>query len=219
MDVTSQEIIKPATDFALLTLYHAKLALNIPQSDTSKDDQLELLIQWASDEISVLCNRVFAKETLTETYLSVGDVTRIYPSHYPVVSVDSIQDDGSTSPYVVDDDYVLNTRTGVLSRRGAVWTGDVVMTYTGGYDLPFRAPPALAQAALMLTKDQYYASLRGDSTVRMIAHKESRVMYFDPNQAQRGGGGGGGQAGSGMVGSSTRRAVVDLLRKFTVFYV
>jgi hypothetical protein len=58
----------------------------------------------------------------------------------------------------------------------------------------------------LLGREAYYASVRGDSSVRMIGHKESRIIYFDPNSAS---------SKSGSAGSATFRAAADLLSHFT----
>ena len=60
-----------------------------------------------------------------------------------------------------------------------------------------------------MLREAYYASVRGDATIRMIGHKESRIIYFDPNVLAKSAGGGG------TGGSPAQRAVHDLLSHFT----
>ena len=66
------------------------------------------------------------------------------------------------------------------------------MTYTGGFDLPTGAPEALKQATALMAgiskSEQTAAALTG---VRMIAHKESRVMFHPPTAAASANSGGG----------------------------
>src|SRR5262245_63764196 len=83
-DVTIK-VITPATSFDLMTIDELKIALNIV--DTSQDAMLEDNIDRYSDVVSVLCNRVFARETVRETWRCVGldcPATRLYLTHWPV---------------------------------------------------------------------------------------------------------------------------------------
>lgn len=211
------DVIKAADNWSLLTLYEAKLALNIPQSTTTSDDQLELLIKWASEEVALMCNRNFAHETITERFDDMSGLNppRLYLSYAPVIAITSVVDNGDT---LLTSDYTINRRDGIISMEGG-WTGPVEITYEGGYDLPFQAPPGLGQAAMLLTKEAYYSNIRGDSSIRSISHKESRVMYFDPNSANKGGGGGGGAGGIAAPGTSARKAVDRLIQRYTRFFI
>jgi len=211
MDIT-QNVIKPAQDLGFLTSYEARLALNLSSStDETIDDLLEMLIKWSSDEIAVQCNRVFAKETLIETFREINSgCKRLFLTHYPIVGIDSVVVGGTT--LVSGVDYVMDSDAGKLTRLSTTWSSPVVVSYTGGYDLPAEAPPALQQATLLMAREAYYATIRGDATVRMIGHKEARVIYFDPNTALKGSGGSSG-------GSPARRAVADLLTAYMRFEI
>jgi pyridoxine 5'-phosphate synthase PdxJ len=58
------------------------------------------------------------------------------------------------------------------------------VTYTGGYELPDEAPPALKQAlTLTLREERRHAQIASVAGMRSLAHKESRVNFFDPNAA------------------------------------
>jgi hypothetical protein len=209
------EVITPSQNWALVTLYEAKIALNIPQSTTASDEQLELLIKWASEEIAIMCNRNFAHETVTERFDDFSSLSppRLHLAYAPVKNVVSISDAGNT---LLTSDYTLNPAGGVIMMEGG-WTGPTEITYEGGYDLPFQAPPGLGQAAMLLMKEAYYSNIRGDSSIRSISHKESRVMYFDPNAANKGGGGGG--SGVAAPGTAARKAVDRLLQRYTRFFI
>lgn len=212
---SSLSVIMPAQDISLVSLYEARLALNLAAStDTTLDEQIELMIEWSSAEIAALCNRTFARETVTETFREVDAVhnTRIFLSRYPVLSIDSIAEDGEALVRYVD--YDLDAASGTLTRLDSAWFNPVTITYTGGYDLPNEAPRALRQAALLMTREAYYATVRGDATIRMVSHKDSRVIYFDPN-AKTGAAASGGASG----GSAARRAVGDLLKHYMRFWV
>ena len=93
--------------------------------------------------------------------------------------------------------------------NGGSFAEQTVIAYSGGYNLPDEAPPALKNAAVMLMREAYYAGQRGDQSVRMIGHKESRIIYFDPNRTAASGGGGS------QGGTPAQRAAYDLLSHFT----
>jgi len=210
MQVTYR-VVTPAKESSLLSVYECKLALGLPSGDPSKDNQLELLIKWASDEVSTLCGRVFARETVVDTFREFGQQNHVYLTHFPVEAADVTSvSEGNGAP--LDPTlYEINEDGGIVSKLSGLWNDPVIVSYTGGYDLPLDAPPALAQAVQLLTREAYYANLRGDQTVRMVGHKESRIIYFDPAAMLRASLGGA----AGKAGSPARRAVSDLLFVYT----
>jgi hypothetical protein len=182
-DHFNMEIIEEATSTDLLTLDEAKLLLGLSLTDTSHDAQLTMQITIFSETIATLCNRVFAKETLTETWREVYN-GRLFLSHWPVKTID-IQTVTSAG---IPCDWALEERTGKLSHISpgdpitTPWDPPAVVTYTGGYDLPTEAPMPLKQACALLIM---YARMRLQQAqvagVRQISHKESRIAFFDPN--------------------------------------
>jgi hypothetical protein len=203
-------VLEPAEEFGLCTLYEAKIALNLPQTDTSKDDQIDLFIKWSSDEIATSCMRTFAKEKVAETFRHLPTGDRLYLSHYPVCDLTSVAIGDSM---LGSADYELDADQGRITSLNGDWSDPVTVIYTGGYELPYQAPPALAQSCLLLTKEAYYSAIRGDPTIRLISHKESRVAYFDPLAHMTG----TGAAASG--GSPARRAISDLIRSYTRYWI
>src|SRR6266478_2061974 len=179
-------VIGEEQENSLISLYEALLGLNLVSvtTDTLKD-QIEMLIRWSSDEIAVMCMRTFGKETVQETFREIiigSGGHRILLAKYPNIQIDSVNENGNFLSegldFEVDDD------SGRLIRLNhMVWSEPVVVNYTGGYDLPNKAPDALKQAAMLLTRESYFATLRGDQTVRQVSHKESRVAFFDPLRA------------------------------------
>lgn len=206
---SSLTVITPAKSVSLVSLYEAKLALNITSSSELIDDQLEMLIEWSSAEIAAMCNRTFARETVTETFHYADSYhNRLFLSRWPVTEITAVDEDGTA---LISSDYTLDSSSGLIRRSDDVWGTPLSVTYTGGYDLPNESPMALRQAALLMTREGYFAMSRGDASIRMISHKESRVIYFDPN------------AKSASVGSSSgspaRRAIGELLKHFMRFEV
>lgn len=204
-------VLTPAQDTSLITTYEARLALGLSMStDETLEDLIEMLVDWSSGEVATLCNRVFAKETVTEVFSGIESSSCIFLSRYPVIDIDSIDEDGNE--IFLDDDFNLDSKSGALYRLSTGWTGPLTVTYTGGYDLPIESPKALRQATMLMSREAYYASTRGDATIRMIGHKDARVIYFDPNAKT-------GAAGGASGGSPARRAIGDLLKHFMRFPV
>jgi hypothetical protein len=207
-------VIEPAKEVSFLSEYEARLALNMMNaSDENTLKMIAMLLQWCSDEIATTCNRSFARETVEDTFRNINcSSPRLFLTHWPIVSITSVmgkKSDGSSVTFIPGTDYEVDAEEGELLLLGGNWSDPILVTYTGGYELPKEAPPALKQAATLMTREGYYASIRGDATIRMVGHKEARVIYFDPNALAKAAGGGS----AGM--SPARRAVADLLTSYT----
>ena len=206
---SSLVVVTPAQSESLVSLYEAKLALNLTASNATLDEQIEMMIEWGSSEIAALCNRTFAQETVTETFTQLDSYhNRLYLTRYPVTDIDTVDEDGTE--LTAGTDFSIDAASGLLTRTDGVWGTPLTVTYTGGYDLPNDSPRALRQAALLMTREAYYAMSRGDASIRMVSHKDSRVIYFDPNASK---------SGSSSGGSAARRSIGDLLKHFTRFNV
>jgi hypothetical protein len=197
------DVLKPATELSLITLFEAKNALSL--TDEKSDDLIKFITIRASDEIARYCNRVFAQETVTETFRTTNLGSKLFLERYPVKEILNINGGPLTSSYQLDK------LSGKLLCLDNVFSEGTSVTYTGGYELPFESPPSLRQAAILAVREAYYASIRGDSTIRMVGHKESRVIYFDPNAALKASS--GSSAGGG--GSAATRSMKALLERFT----
>jgi hypothetical protein len=204
-------VVEPAESIDLITLDEYKRALGI--TSTTEDVMLAELITRVSAEIAAYCNnRVFGYEKVVETFTEIPPETRrVFLARYPVAvdeGITSIINGGDTT-IDVPGTLLLDSLWGkVTLPAGGAFIEQAIFEYAGGYNLPDEAPPALKQAALMLGREAYYSSQRGDSSVRMIAHKESRIIYFDPNTQ-------GKSSGGGQGGTPAQRAVNDLLSHFT----
>lgn len=192
-DVTVK-ILQPATEFDFMTLGEAKIALGISTATAAQDAQLEWMISTNSATISRLCNRVFAKEKVQETW-RCQQSRRSFLTHWPVKEddIESVTTNGFDNV-----NWELEEGSGKLS----IFSGKaepIIITYTGGYALPDEAPLELKQAlGLMVATEKAELAAVAVTGVRMIAHKESRVMFHPPNAATKSSGGGGG-AGSGVM--------------------
>jgi hypothetical protein len=204
-------VTTPATSIDLMTLDELKLAINI--TSTVQDAMLSDLITRVSAEIAAYCNnRVFGYESVIETFTEIpADKLRLFLARYPIpqdnTGITSISINGA--PVTYPNGMLLDSLWGKLQMPNSTFIDQTIITYSGGYHLPEEAPPALKQAAVMLMREAYYQTVRGDATVRMIGHKESRIIYFDPNLLARSAG------GAGTGGSPAQRASHDLLTHFT----
>lgn len=210
----THRIIKAADSHDLLSLEEAKLLMSIPVSSTTDDEQLKLFISIASQTVARLCNRIFAREELEETWREIGD-RRIFLSHWPVKKADvvSVESPGGT---ILTSGYELEEASGKISIYGngsyaSGWREPVVCHYTGGYLLPDEAPMPLKSATYLLVTQQKLLSTLGPvAGLKQLSHKESRVVFHDPNtilQAVLGSQGGQTQAVMNILGHYIRYEV------------
>ena len=207
-DVT-QIILTPAASHSLISLDELKTALGMPTGVGATDTQLQWLIDTQSAVIARICNRIFAKETLIERWRDLGD-RRVYLTHWPVKQSDIARVTTNGADRL--NDWELDEREGKLS----IFTGrnePIEVEYTGGYLLPDEAPLPLKQAVSLLVNtsksEQAAASLSG---VRMISHKESRVMFHSPTS-------GGGNGGATTSTSQSQATVAALLGHYVKHWI
>jgi hypothetical protein len=180
----SVKVLQPADSYDLATLDEIKTMIGISSSDTAEDELLQIWITQYSDIIATLCNRVFAKEKVEETWRGDTkpfdtDSGRVFLTHYPVADADI---ETVTGPDGTDlsGGYELENASGKLQFFDISWSEPIRITYTGGYDLPEDAPPALKQALALLVQGARVWQARSlTAGVRSISHRESRVQFFD----------------------------------------
>jgi hypothetical protein len=195
-----QQILNVITESStqdLVSLDDMKQKLHIPPTDTTKDFLLQEIITNTSGAIAEMCNRVFGKGKVEETFYQLEDATtpatrRLYLSRWPVAKADIetfTQDGVDYLPDAIGPphlgSWVLEESTGTLYQQppAGAWGGVIDVVYTGGYDLPDGAPGALKFATEALIRESYTSWIRNPSSfgVRQIGHKEARVSYYAPN--------------------------------------
>jgi hypothetical protein len=203
------KVLEPAEHASFLSVREAKLLLGLPANggDPIADETLELQIAIASAQIMRLCNRMMAKQKVVETWRDFA-ATKLFLCHFPVeedeIEEVTIGGRGTLAP----DDYELEEESGTLWGFGG-FAEPVTITYWGGYKLPDEAPLDLKQATLlMLSQARSQATRESIEGIRMIAHKDSRVLFFDPNQQAK-------TAGAGAAARSGIPAVDALLDHYT----
>ena len=211
-DVTVK-VLQEATYKSFLSLEEAKAALGLPATGSTPeaDAQLQFQIDSASAIIFRLCNRMFAKTGVQETWRGNTHPV-IYLRLWPVKDEDLFDIAGPNGPPVIwpptplpPGSFELENQTGKLKVNGF---GDPIsITYAGGYDLPDEAPDDLKHACLMILRQQRTETARESvEGIRSISHKESRVMFFDPNQTKT--------TSAAMSGSSGIPQVDALLSRY-----
>lgn len=153
----------------LTTLATMKLALGL--TDSSQDAWLSAEITQASQVVASYCARVFAQETLIDSFRLRGcRGDRLNLSRAPVASITSVVEDDVTLTATLD--YEFDVGTGYLWRldgsdNRTVWTGaKVVVTFVAGYELLQTLPNDVERACIILVRDGYFAKARGDSLAR-----------------------------------------------------
>lgn len=175
----------PAHDLTTVEEVLAELGI-AGDADTNAEiaDQISLY----SKIIATYCDRIFAKEYITETFvLDRGECLSWLPlSRYPVDTIYSVTVDGVE---LDESNWIVNPENGLLNHliRGHWYGWRVVVTYVGGYDLPGDAPTALNRACVEFIKDRRPAGDSGSSvpvsSVRAIEDSGSRVEFFQSNAA------------------------------------
>ena len=169
----------PAETMSFLSLEEAKLLLGLHTDDTANDEQLKFQIAIASSTIMTACNRMFARQKVAESWRELGS-RRLFLTHWPVKR-DDIESVLSGNQTLGPGAYELEERSGKLSNFAGS-AEPVVVTYSGGFELPEGAELPLKQATELLVRlARHQATAESIAGIRMIGHKESRVMFFDPN--------------------------------------
>ena len=179
----------PAGPYDLVSLDEMRMKLSIAPGDTSFDALLQELITNLSETIARMCNRVFAREQVDETFYQLDDgaTRRLYLSRWPVVlaDIESITWNGGDILTDSAAEWVLEEGTGTIYRLPGFggWYGAVDVVYTGGYALPDSAPGTLKFCVEALIRESYMSWIRNPALfgVRLISHKESHLGYYGPN--------------------------------------
>ena len=188
----------PASSYDLTTVDAVVAALSLSPSDQASNSQyIGTLIKRASSFISTYTNRVFAKETVTETLTSNGG-PRLVLSRTPIISINSVTYNNitviSSSEYEIED-----ADAGFLWRERG-WTNTLIdvgginpiytrfgkykwkVSYTAGFVLPpsqnVTLPGELEQACIEIVKSWYLGRKRDTSVIRESIG-EASVTYAD----------------------------------------
>jgi uncharacterized phiE125 gp8 family phage protein len=164
-------IVTPAQRFDLTLLATVKAELGI--TDRAEDPNLTRWIRQASDTIAKYCNRVFAREMVTETFRLRCREEGLLLARFPVTEIVSVVEN-DTSLTASDYELARDGGGGVLNRlrfdREWTWPiGKVLVTYTAGYEDVSDLPDGIERAAIVLVNQYRYSAgrdpqLRGENT-------------------------------------------------------
>ena len=164
-------VTTPADSFDLTLLATVKAELGI--TDRAEDENLARWITQASDTIAKHCNRVFALETVSETFRLKCREDGLLLTRFPVSAITSVVENDTTLE-ATDYELARDGGGGVLNRlrfdREWTWPiGKIVVTYTAGYALVSDLPDGIERAAIVLVNQYRYSAerdpqLRGENT-------------------------------------------------------
>ncbi|WP_424813562.1 phage head-tail connector protein [Roseococcus sp. YIM B11640] len=181
----SLTVVAPAASKLLCTLDDVKVELGL--SGSADDAALTARIGQASDAIAASCDRVFARETVQETFRGLSCQGPLRLERQPVASIVSVAVDGqafSAGDYEVDADGRLWRLSGDAL---AGWAGSkVVVTYAGGYLLPEDASPTLPLELRRACIDRVvrgWSSVGRDPWIRSESTEGvDSISFFDPDK-------------------------------------
>jgi hypothetical protein len=171
---TILEPTSPVYDLTTVDAVNAALGIT---GNTASDAQLAIQITQASRMIGELCDRIFALLTVTEDFrMRWGDPTHaLNLRQYPVTELTSVTQSGIE---VDPQSYELDYESGLIWRKQGHWCGEIIIDYSGGYDLPDEAPALLAQACIETLRVQRFSSTH-DPTIRSTTHGDTTVTFSD----------------------------------------
>jgi len=182
------KVTVPATTYDLISLIDFKDDKSI--ADNSDDRFLSRAISICSTAAQNFCNRVFAQETVVETFYPDRDTqASIYPqggdpvflSRWPIISIASVVQDVTATPLVYLTDYDYDPDTGELlylksDGNPGLWDPlKLVVTYTGG----FATIPLDVQGAITrMVYSMYSERLRDPLIKSMYIDGIERIEYI-----------------------------------------
>src|SRR5262245_49276590 len=111
----------------LVTLANLKIMLRIPDTDTSKDAELDLIIDGVSATIATMALRSFGFDEVQETFYNIVDEDRLYFSQWPVkfADIQSLTLNGVDILPNFQTDWDIEESKGFMFRPGSPWNGTV----------------------------------------------------------------------------------------------
>lgn len=165
-------------DLTLLATVKAELGI----ADRAEDPNIARWIGQASDTISKFCNRVFAQETVSETFRLKCREDGLLLTRFPVSAIVSVVENDTT---LTASDYELaRDGGGVLNRlryeRDWQWPiGKIVVSYTAGYSSVSDLPDGIERAAIVLVNQYRYSATRDPQLRSETTEGAGSSSYFD----------------------------------------
>jgi hypothetical protein len=109
----------------------------------------------------------------------MGDSRRLFLSQWPLKEADLTSVEAPRGTVLDPSAYEIEEKPGKLELLNGSGGEPIVVTYSGGYELPTEAPPDLKQAVGLLIREYRQMTIVG-SGVRSLTHTDARVQYFSP---------------------------------------
>jgi len=162
----------------VLSLQDAKAATNIPQTVTTYDDELAVMVASIESTIEKLIGGPIITRTIVETTQPEYGRYNIVLRQRPVLSITSVFDNYTQTNMPMPDGYDIDPNSGVVARNlklPFLLLGTCDVTYTAG--LGTSVPPAIGLAARIILQHLWQTqrgpvfnpSMGGDETVRTLA--------------------------------------------------
>lgn len=171
-------VVTAASTHDLTTRDALKRDLRITAS--TWDDLLDDLIHRSSAVCATYCNRVFARETVTETFWLEGKIDTLNLARFPNIAIASLIEDDAA---LVASDYAVDEQSGSLWRVSAgariKWDASkIVVTYAAGYELLDDLPRDIEEACIRQSRVTWYAGGRDPLVKAEEVPGVSNVQYW-----------------------------------------
>lgn len=185
-------VIAPATATALTTVEAVKAELDL--TGTANDAWLADAIARASDQIASWCGRVFARETVLESFRLSRPMPSLALSRWSVAAIAGVTEDGVALDAGA---YEVSATDGILYRLNAKgrylsWPAVTAeVEYTAGWLLPGQVgrnlPGDIEQAAIDLVARAYHARGRDPALRSHESPDVESLAWFDAGRTSVGG--------------------------------
>ena len=178
-------VITPANTHDLTTIETVRAELGI--TDRAEDENLARWITQASRVIGEYCNRVFAKETVAETFrLPAFTKDDLVLSRYPIKEIVSVTENDTA--LIECADFEVGLDAGFLTRlrddTPTSWSpGKITVVYTAGYALLQDLPYSIERACIALVNQYRYSAERDPQLRSETTDGAGSSSYFDGMEA------------------------------------
>ncbi len=173
------EVTHAAPSRDLTTVSIAREALNLKTVDD--DVFIGRLIRQASHAIDAYCDRVFTRQTYTETLDVAAPSLRVTLARWPVLSITGV----TTLVGTTDSTGYRFDPSGILIAEAGCWLGKTVVDYQAGYVTPTMhqetrsLPYDVERACIELVKHGYQNRLRNPAVIKEELHQVATLTYSE----------------------------------------
>lgn len=163
-------------------------------TDAELDDEIESLLEQASDEVERYCSRSFDKHEGEESIVQGSGRRTLRIPKYPVLAIDSVESSGGE---VDADAYRIKGGSGMLGDENAgilEWVSrfrkwrsnvDYTITYDWGYEEPPGVVVSVVEEMVIDTVNEWEAEIRASGT-QSVSMDGYSVTYDVADATQKG---------------------------------